>query len=155
MSRKTGPTEARFWKRVKIDPSGCWLWQGSTARSGYGQFRAFVDKKKSGVAHRFSYQLYRAEIPTGMILDHLCRVHRCVNPEHLEPVSYRENIRRGLQGVLRTHCKRGHEQIGDNILMRGNGKTSCKPCRRASAAINNEKQKTRIQSERARENPNS
>jgi hypothetical protein len=41
------------------------------------------------------YERERDPIPAGLHLDHLCRVRDCVNPEHLEPVTNAENLRRG------------------------------------------------------------
>jgi hypothetical protein len=68
--------------------SGCWLWQRGIHHSGY----AFVARQ---LAHRYVYELHRGPIPEGLTLDHLCRVRHCVNPEHLEPVTMTENLRRG------------------------------------------------------------
>lgn len=76
----------------------CWIWQlkktHPTARSsgGYGTLRA---KGKEYLAHRYYYEQHRGPIPEGLTLDHLCRVRHCVNPEHLEPVTHLENVRRG------------------------------------------------------------
>jgi len=46
-------------------------------------------------AHRLAYERAKGSIPAGLQIDHLCRVRECVNPDHLEAVSQRENIRRG------------------------------------------------------------
>jgi hypothetical protein len=73
----------------------CWIWQLSLhARTGYGA------KKTNGVstlAHRAVYEHHVGPIPDGLELDHLCRVRACVNPAHLEPVTHKENVRRGLR----------------------------------------------------------
>lgn len=76
----------------------CWLWTG--ARTGgrkgqppYGFVR--LDAKRRTGAHRFMYELLVGPIPEGLKLDHLCRTPLCVNPDHLEPVTQRENVRRG------------------------------------------------------------
>lgn len=47
------------------------------------------------MAHRLIYTMLIGEIPEGMVLDHLCRNRRCVNPHHLEPVTVKENTHRG------------------------------------------------------------
>lgn len=47
-------------------------------------------------AHRLAYERAFGPIPTGMQIDHLCRVRECVNPDHLEVVSHTENVRRGI-----------------------------------------------------------
>lgn len=69
---------------------GCWEWTG-WAKRGYGQ--VWVGERTFG-AHRFSYELHRAEIPDGLQIDHLCRNTLCVNPWHLEPVTGQVNVRR-------------------------------------------------------------
>ncbi len=86
------PAEQRFWAKVsKTDE--CWLWTGSK-NDGYGKFRP-VANQRPVLAHRYAYELLVGPIPRDLTLDHLCRVHSCVNPEHLEPVTRRENILRG------------------------------------------------------------
>jgi hypothetical protein len=81
----------RFWS--KVDRSGpCWLWTGGTSNAGYGHFHP--TKRQGKGAHRVAYELVRGPIPEGLELDHLCRVVTCVNPDHLEPVTHAENMRR-------------------------------------------------------------
>lgn len=82
----------RFWRMVETGPQ-CWNWRASTDGKGYGQFK--VDGR--GVqAHRFAYELMVEPIPEGLVLDHLCLNKRCVKPSHLEPVTFAENVRRGI-----------------------------------------------------------
>lgn len=83
--------EKRFWSKVVIT-NKCWLWEGNKNKDGYGQFTV---KGKNTQAHRYCYELLVYKITNGYQLDHLCRVHNCVNPNHLEEVTQRENIRRG------------------------------------------------------------
>ena len=84
----------RFEAKFEPEPnSGCWLWTAHENGLGYGQF---YYKGKPRGAHRVSYQLYVGEIPEGLVLDHLCRVTNCVNPDHLEPVTQKENLMRGV-----------------------------------------------------------
>ncbi|MFI9344986.1 HNH endonuclease signature motif containing protein [Streptomyces sp. NPDC052773] len=75
----------------KNGPGGCWLWKGHVLPTGYGTVNAFGTVL---LAHRAAYRLLVGPIPDGLTLDHLCRVTHCVNPDHLEPVTRRENIRR-------------------------------------------------------------
>ena len=76
---------------------GCWLWRGKRDSNGYGQVRV---GDRLQMAHRTVYEQFNGPIPEGKGLDHLCRVRNCVNPDHLEPVSSRENTRRGFSARL-------------------------------------------------------
>lgn len=80
----------RFMSKV-INPIGvgCWLWTASKTTGGYGQFNG-------GAAHRFSYEYFIGRIPEGLHIDHLCRARGCVNPQHLELVTHKENVQRGV-----------------------------------------------------------
>ena len=75
----------------------CWLWQWNTTWDGYGTMRA---GGKIVYAHRYYYIQKFGDIPPGMQLDHLCRNRRCVNPDHLEPVTHRVNAQRGANTHL-------------------------------------------------------
>lgn len=112
----TPDTEARFWVKVhRGAPEECWPWLASGNGKGYGQFYLHG---KSVLAHRFAYELVVGPIPVGLHLDHLCRMRRCVNPAHLEPVTNRENILRGVGATARNatkmHCPQGHEYTPEN-----------------------------------------
>jgi hypothetical protein len=75
------------------ESDGCWLWTGAIVTGGYGQITVATDRTLR--AHRAMWMLHHDRIvPIGMTLDHLCRVRRCVNPKHLEPVTIAENVRR-------------------------------------------------------------
>ena len=125
------PAVERFEAKVMPEPnSGCWLWTGAVCKDGYGQFRWGPGSTFMGKAHRFAWEHYRGPIPEGMIIDHKCRNPFCVNPDHLEPVTYAENANRGLNGVLKTHCKHGHPLTGDNLYY--HGQRRCRKCRQAS-----------------------
>lgn len=107
--------------------TGCWLWIGGVNAHGYGVFR-------KGLAHRWSYRRYRGEIPKGLELDHLCRTRCCINPDHLEAVTHKENCLRGLSvsamNAKKTHCVNGHS-LADAYISKGNGGRAfraCRPC---------------------------
>lgn len=124
----TGTPEQRFDAKVMPEPnSGCWLWVGAWITREYGIFS--VRPKTFRVAHVWNYERYRGPIPSGLELDHLCRVHQCVNPWHLEAVTHLENVRRGLAlGPKQTHCKRGH------LITRVGNRRGCSVCHRANCA---------------------
>lgn len=102
--------------RIAKDPkTGCWNWVAYLDRNGYG--RIGITHRKYVYAHRLSYEAFVGDIPDGLHIDHLCRNPACVNPEHLEPVTNKENHRRGKHGVLFTHCKHGHEMNEENTWL--------------------------------------
>ena len=123
--------EVRFWAKViKGRENGCWIWTGYKTWDGYGQFRI---RRERVYAHRVAYELLIGLIPDGLTLDHLCRNPSCVNPDHLEAVSERDNILRGkgvcAQYAQQTVCKRGH--LFDLFNTRWEqGRRICRICRR-------------------------
>jgi len=112
----------------------CWIWQGSIGAGGYGKLWR---KGKTLLAHRWIYEKDVGPIPEGLTLDHLCRQRDCVNPAHLEPVTTKENLRRGESPSARiarkTHCKRGHEFTTDNTYIGAGGRRCCRSCMRAKS----------------------
>lgn len=124
------PALTRFWACVSPEPnSGCWLWDGYGDREDYGQIRV---NGKLIQAHRFSYEIHVGAIPGGLQLDHLCRVHCCVNPAHLEPVTHKENAMRGVGlgaiNAAKVICQHGHEFTEANTYIRSNGHRDCRAC---------------------------
>ena len=116
------PAERFFEKVVFTDT--CWLWTSTTTPLGYSRFSF---EGKSVYAHRWVYEFCVAYIEDGLTIDHLCRVRHCVNPNHLEVVSQRENIMRSpdqisANNARKTHCKRGHPFSGTNLIIGSNGK---------------------------------
>jgi hypothetical protein len=116
--------------------TGCWLWT-PTANNGRGYGRMKY-KGKCQQAHRVIYELVRGQIPDGLELDHKCRVTFCVNPDHLEPVPHKVNVRRGATGMVttirqrsKTHCPRGHFYSDKNTMIGTGGARSCRECHNA------------------------
>lgn len=136
--------EERFWTRLTKVDSGCWEWNRPCG-NGYGYLR--VDGKGQ-LAHRFALtHIAKRPIPDGLVVDHLCRNTRCVNPDHLEAVTQAENNRRGLmvQRYLEwcariTHCPQGHEYSPENTAVR-NGKRHCRACDRDRSRRNRQRKK--------------
>lgn len=120
----------RWAARVALptDPDGCWIWRGARYQSsGYS---AFGDGTKSTTGHRYSYERFVGPVPDGMELDHLCRNRQCVNPNHLEPVTHHENVRRGA--AAKTACPRGHPYDEANTYRWRNARF-CRACQRESS----------------------
>lgn len=125
-------TKERLFARCAPEPnSGCWLWMGALNLGGYGNIQSGDHR---GGAHRAFYKVFKGEIPAGLDLDHKCRVRSCCNPDHLEPVTRSENLRRsplmGRRIANLTHCKRGHELAGSNLRVDTTGRRICKTCKR-------------------------
>jgi HNH endonuclease len=126
----------RFLAKRREDPSGCWIWTGAVGQGkgdlSYGQIWMNGKLRR---APRVSHELFVGPIPDGATIDHLCRTPLCVNPNHLEAVSVRENILRGESptalNARKTECKRGHALLGANVLIEKKGRW-CRECRRAS-----------------------
>jgi hypothetical protein len=132
-----------FWSHVQPCPmSGCWHWTGATQGNGYATTKW---RRRTALAHRISFGILRDSLYPDMHLDHLCRNRSCVNPDHLEQVTPRENTVRGLapEAARRrhasvTHCPRGHEYTKENTktrLGRGYVERECRTCRRAEGRV--------------------
>jgi hypothetical protein len=115
-------TRENFWSRVEKG-ADCWQWKGAMDRNGYGRFSG----RGMLMAHRYSYQQHKGDIPVGITVDHLCFNRGCVNPDHLRLLTRSENAR-NQQSTLRTHCKNGHPFDDGNTAVR-RGSRRCKICR--------------------------
>jgi hypothetical protein len=81
----------RFWSHVDVrGPSDCWLWQGAKDSSGYGSIWI---AGKSMPTHRWAYEDKYGSIPPGLFILHTCDVRNCVNPAHLRPGTFADNMR--------------------------------------------------------------
>jgi hypothetical protein len=128
----TNDLMTRLVDNVTLSESGCWDWTGATNSRGYGRI-TFMGR--TTYAHRQVWETVVGAIPDGLELDHLCRNTMCVNPDHLEPVTHAENIRRSPTGAEKsaryaawTHCRRGHERTPENTRIGPDGVRRCRPC---------------------------
>jgi len=125
------PVRERILRNIEVvTESGCWIWMSDLNNGGYGLLKF---GRKRELAHRISYREFRGSIPEGLELDHLCRVRCCVNPDHLEPVTKKENVNRSprcLNKLSRTHCKRGHPWSEENTYWINSQKRLCRVCSR-------------------------
>lgn len=155
MRRNPGrvPTEAirtrdpiqRFLAKVTKLDSGHWIWTGSTSSEGrYGSFHL----GRVMPAHRAAWILFRGAIDADLTdVDHRCRKTLCVNPEHLEPVTHRENVLRGdappAANAARTHCTHGHEFTPENTRRNSKGHRACVACEKSPEGLARAREKTR------------
>lgn len=144
-SRRSAAIDERFWRFVSPEPnSGCWLWDGSVDRRGYGQIR--VKRRGAGslrYATHISLALDGRPVPPGMCACHRCDVPGCVNPAHLFVGTQVDNVRdcmaKGRHSKppiavagkrrLKTHCPAGHPLSGDNLYEPRPGVRMCRICR--------------------------
>lgn len=149
MPTKPIPTsEDRFWSQV-AKSDGCWLWTGAKS-ARYGRFGT---SGRVVQAHRHAYELLVGPIPEGYDLDHLCRTTLCVRPDHLEPVTHRENVLRGeslqAQNARKTHCPQGHPYDAENTYIQpSTGGRLCLTCNRASGAERQRRYRERKRAQR-------
>lgn len=131
------PIADRFFEKIgPPNEDGCIEWRAGTNGIGYGILRLSPDEGSRRVyAHRWFYEHYRGPIPAGAHIDHLCRNTLCVNYEHLEPVTQKENTLRGVgspaQNARKTHCQHGHPLSGANLYVSpSTGNRRCRECER-------------------------
>ena len=127
--------EEQFW--AKVDATGiCWEWTGYTD-DGYGRVTTGPRGSSGQQAHRVAWEYLVGPIPPGLQLDHLCRNRRCVNPDHLQPVTPKINTERSAspsaRNIRKTHGPRGHEYTEANTRILPNGARTCRICGRAAA----------------------
>lgn len=102
----------------------CWLYTGALTEAGYGRFKLDGEWR---AAHRIAFLDAGENIPDGFKLDHLCRVHNCLRPSHLEAVTHAVNVARGDKGNV-THCTHGHEYTERNTRRDTAGNRRCRAC---------------------------
>jgi len=132
-------------------PEECWPWTGKLTEKGYA--RICLNGRRTTV-HRYLYEVYVGPVPNGLVLDHLCRVRHCVNPAHLEPVSNRENVLRGIGptavNAKRVYCLFGHLFDEANTMKARNGGRLCRTCRNRDQRAAFQRRKERLKARKAR-----
>lgn len=142
----------KFFDRVEFTDS-CWLWVGPKLPNGYGRVSWMG---KLTLTHRIAYEMLVGPIPSGLTIDHLCRVRACLRPDHLEPVALYINVMRGLNPTAinkrKTHCPRGHLLTPGNLVpsVAKRGARSCLACSRINARVSPEKRRERYAAKKAR-----
>jgi len=111
--------------------NNCWIWQDKSINtSGYAQIKI---QKKQVLVHRLSYELFNGKLEKNLVIDHLCRNKLCINPDHLELVTRKENILRGFGPTAinsrKIACKKGHSLTGYNLIIRKTGNRECRTCK--------------------------
>lgn len=90
MTRKPKSLAERLAARTEWQ-GDCLVLTSSILSNGYGSIRADAPSRKNLKAHRVAYELKYGAIPDGLVIDHICRNRSCVNPEHLRPVTKKQN----------------------------------------------------------------
>lgn len=123
------------------DEDGCWISTYSVLQSGYAQIKWSEHGNHHGTtAHRCAWVYFtKKQIPEGMVIDHMCKTKRCVNPDHLRMITNFENARRthGRDWKL-GECANGHSN--DHLYWDG-WQYRCKPCVLAQARRYREKKR--------------
>ena len=116
---------SRAESKIQYNDNGCWDWDGVKDRNGYSNGSVMGINT---LMHRFFYRILVGEVPDGLELDHLCRRRGCINPDHLEPVTHAENMRRSK----RTECRKGGHAYSEHGFVNSNGDRECRICSRES-----------------------
>lgn len=121
--------KSRLFDKSMPEPNtGCFIWTGSLFTGDYG--RMWV-RDKQIMAHRISYFIYKGKIPEDFVIDHICNNPSCINPEHLEAKTQKDNSNRCVGSpttvnAQKTHCIRGHEFSDENTKRGKNGRRCIK-----------------------------
>jgi len=115
--------QQKFLADYTVSETGCW--ESNRAKTAQGYAQITVSKRRPGygnaykrdshiyLGHRASWTFYNGPIPDGMVIDHKCFNHACINPEHLRLVTRTQNNARkekfGKQDWPLDECRWGHK----------------------------------------------
>jgi len=128
----------KILRRVHYAPGSCWIWTGAVNTDGYGAAEiGAIDRggRVTVAPHRVIYRWLAGALPPGFVIDHLCRERRCVNPQHMEPVTVRTNTLTGIGPTATNAAASVCETCGGPFILANSGKRICRPChiRRSTA----------------------
>lgn len=138
----------RFAAAWKPNEAGCHIWQRGVCGSGYG---TFCMEGRNQLAHRVAWFQAHGEWPTpGLVVDHLCEIPLCVNPDHLTVTDTRTNILRSPRhpynvARTRTACTRGHAFSSASVYVDPKGRRHCRVCRKLLKSLRGEAQQSQSQ----------
>jgi hypothetical protein len=132
------PIEVRFWRLARRRAANeCWPWTGTKTPKGYG---TITEDGRDRRAPQVAWEIANHQpFPRGKIACHSCDNPSCVNPAHIWPGTYAENIRDMVSkgrsaGQRKTHCANGHEFTSENTYCRpGRAHRLCRTCNRQSS----------------------
>ena len=134
----------KILRRIEYKPGSCWLWAGGVNEDGYGvaEIGAISRRGRVSVApHRVMYRWLVGPIPPSMVLDHLCREPRCVNPQHLEPVAVKTNTLTGIGPTAVNAAQAFCQSCGSEFVRAKSGKRICRTCHNRRSTARQERMK--------------
>ncbi len=138
----------RIEENYTVTPGGCWEWDLTRTEFGYGKITLKQKKfNKSLIAHRLYYQLVVDYIPDNLVLGHKCDNPPCINPDHMEVTTQRENNAKGIgvtaDNLRKTACDNGHKFTQENTGRYKNGWRYCRTCSRLRSKASHRKRTLR------------
>lgn len=132
----------KIFSKILINKeNSCWEYTGAIGGDGYGRFSIYPNGgRKYLLVHRIMFKLFKEDLVSNKVIDHICMNRKCCNPDHLRQVTLKENAMEntyyaiGTKERNTTHCPSGHEYTEDNTYLyyqKKTGKTmrNCVTCR--------------------------